>query len=79
MHSCGHNALGDQVRDVRMPSEMSPPPLSPLAVQRTTVLISRQQTMSTPEVARDTFDHMSERTHATVSGRLASWGHTLLG
>ena len=40
-----------------------------------TELISRQRSKFTPEVARDVFDHMSERAHSAFSGWEASWDH----
>ena len=65
----GHNSLGDHVRQVHMPSEVSPPPSPPPVVYPMPELISRQRDKSTPEVVRDIFNHMSERPHCTVFGR----------
>ena len=73
----GHNLLGDHLRRVHMPSEVSPPPSTPPVEYPMPKLISTQRDKSTPEVARDVFNHMSERAHCTVFGGEPLWGYTL--
>ena len=72
----GHNSLGDHLRQVHMPSDVSPPPSPPRVEYPMPELISRQRDKSTPEVARDILNHMSERAHGTVFGGQPSWGCT---
>ena len=73
----GHNLLGDHLRRVHMPSEVSPPPSPPPVEYPMPELISRQRDKPTPEVTRDIFNYMSERAHSTVFGGEPSLGYTL--
>ena len=68
----GQNSPDDHFHEVRMPSEVSPPPSSPPTDYQMPELVSRQQIKSTPEVARDVFTNISKRAHATVFGGKAS-------
>ena len=70
---CSHDSLYDHLREVHMPSEISPPPSSPPVEYPMPKLISRQRNKSTSEVIRNIFTHMSEHAHGTVFGGEASW------
>ena len=61
-----HSFLGDHLRKVHMPGEVSPPPSPPPMEHPMPELISRQRDRHTPQVVRDIFTHMSERAHGTV-------------
>ena len=58
--SRSHNSLGDHLRKVHMPGEVSPPPSPPPVEYPMPELISRQRDRHTPEVVRDIFTYMSE-------------------
>ena len=72
-----HNSLGDHLRQVHMPGEVSPPPSPPPVEHPMPEMICRQRDRHTPEAVRDMFTHMSERAHASVFGGEPSWGCSL--
>ena len=72
-----HYSLGDHLRQVHMPGEVSPPQSPPPVEHPMPEMICRQRNRHTPEVVRDIFTHMSERAHASVFGGEPSWGYSL--